>query len=94
MLIRSWPLKQVCKLEPPSTDANVVTNKFSTEKSIANRSLCTGYLEYTIMFWTKMTDTQAPPRTEPSETRLPREASDTSISVSRGLWSMHFIYNL
>ena len=49
------------------------------------------------MSQTKMTDTQAPPEKEPSETnvaRHPREASNTSISVSRGLWSMHFIYTL
>ena len=43
------------------------------------------------MFQTKVTDTQA---TQPSEARHPTEASNTSVSVSRGLWSMHFIYTL
>ena len=59
--------------------------------------ICTGYLEYTIMFQTKGTATQAPPQKEASETSVARglkEASDTSISVSRDLWSMHFIYTL
>ena len=37
------------------------------------------------MFQTKMTDTQATPPKEPSEARHPTEASDTSVSVSRGL---------
>ena len=49
------------------------------------------------MFQTKGTATQATPRKEASEKSVARglkEASDTSISVSRGLWSTQFICSI
>ena len=48
------------------------------------------------MFQTKGMATWEPPQKEASETSVAvwQEASDTSISVSRGLWSMHLLYTL